>query len=1110
MIRLHSRAARLVLLAALLPLTLSARAQEKETPKLLRQPTLSATSVAFVYGGDLWLAPRAGGVARRLTANPSVKRYPHFSPDGKTIAFTGNYDGNSDVYLIPAEGGEPKRLTYHPMADDVMGWTPDGKSVLFRSARTSFSGRFTKLFTVPIAGGQEQELPLPEGTLASYSPDGAKIAYNRIERELNSWKWKRYRGGMQAYISIYDLAKNTYFEVPHTDTTDIFPMWAGNKIYFLSDRTGTANLFSYDTRSKAVAQLTTYRDYDIKWPSLGNDAIVFEQGGVLRTFDLATQKVAPIPIQAQSDLAATRPGLRRVEANLDAAGISPSGSRAVFAARGEIFTVPAKKGDTRDITNSPGAREIDPVWSPDGKNIAYFSDRSGEYEVYVRPQDGTGVETRLTTDGSVYRTGLNWSPDSKSLLYTDAAMRLWMVTLADKKPILIDSSALGPISLGRWSSDSKWIVYAKTQSNTNGALTLYSVAQQKAFTIGDGRFNDHDAVFDLNGKYLYFLSERTFAPTVLAPEINISFQNMTGVYALALQADSPSPLGPESDEEKPKDDAPISDAAKPDAAKPNPPKLDPVKPAPPVPAPAVADAKPAVPAAPKPDASVIKIDLDGLYRRVIGLPISAGNYAKLNAGSGKLFYLSANALHQYDLTARADTTLISGIQDYDLTPTATKMLYSAPGPAFGIVDVAPGGTVGAGALTLKLEMRTDPRQEWKQIYNEVWRLERDFYYDPKMHGLNWRAIGDRYAKLVPGVTHRDDLTYLLSELAGELNTSHAFVSGAETPQVKQVNVALLGADMQADGAYYRFKKIYGGENWDASRRAPLTEPGVSVKEGDYLLAVNGVPLRTDMNFYAAFEGLADNTLTLKINSKPSDVGAREVKVKPVSSETTLRYLDWVETNRRRVEAATGGRVGYVHVPNTATEGITEFGKAFYALGDKDALIVDERYNSGGFIPDFFVEKLGRKLLSVFTPRYGMDGFSPGGAVYGPKVMLVNEWAGSGGDAFPAFFRRAQIGPIIGKRTAGGLVGIIESRSLMDGGSIAVPQFGLWSPQDGKWIAENHGVDPDVEVSNTPDLVRTGHDPQLERAIAMIQEQLKKNPPRKLQHPPFPTDKLAGG
>ncbi|MCX6382344.1 MAG: PDZ domain-containing protein [Armatimonadetes bacterium] len=1053
----------------------------QETTRLLRQPAINQTDIAFVYGGDIWTVSRSGGVARRLTANPSIRRAPKFAPDGKYLAFSGNYDGNNDAYVIPADGGEPFRLTYHPANDMVMGWTPDSQSVLFRSGRAAHTQRIANLFTISVKGGLPKKLPLPEAGLASFSPDGTQIAYNRISREGATWK--RYRGGLQAYISVFDLTNNQYSELPHTTTTDFYPMWVDDKIYFASDRTNTVNLFVYSTKNKSVKQLTRYTDYDVKWPSACSNALVFEHGGEINTLDLKTEKITPVNIQIKSDMLNTRPSLRHVEGNIASFALSPAGVRAVFEARGEIFTVPASKGETRNLTNTPGVREQNPVWSPDGKHIAYFSDRAGEMDIYTRSQDGSGEEVRITSDSNVYRTGLAWSPDSKSLLYTDASLHLWMVAIADKKPVLVDKSEVGPVSLGKWSADSKWIAYSKPTPALLNAIYLYSVEKRRIYNLSNGRFNDREPAFDLNGKYLYFISDRSFVPHLPGPEPGINFQNTAQVFALTLQNDTLSPLTPDSDEEKPKEE----EKPKPDA-----PKADAPKPAAPV-------TPPATPA--------MKVDIEGLADRIIALPTPPGNYQGLSAGTGSVYFMNNGTLLQFSVASKQVATIMGGIANYDINAAGAKIIYNAPGNLYGIIDPTPNQQPGAGKLNLQLEAKVDPRAEWLQIFNEAWRQERDLYYDPNMRGLDWKAVGERYRKLIPSVAHRDDLSYLLGELIGELNTSHAYVDPGEPPRTPQVSGGLLGVDFEEANGFYRFKKIYRGENWDTARRSPLREPGINVKEGEYLIAVDGKPVTTGVEPYAFFENTADKAVVLKVNSKPSPDGAREVTVRPIANEDTLRYADWVDTNRQKIEKAFGGRVGYIHVPDTAQGGITEFGKAFYALLDKDALIVDERFNSGGFIPDFFVEKLSRKLLSIATPRYGADFKSPPAIIEGPKVMLANEWSGSGGDALPYFFRKAGVGPIIGKRTWGGLVGINGGIPLMDGGGVTAPQFGLWSPQDGKWIAENHGIDPDMEINNTPDKMLDGADPQLERAIAYIREQLKKNAPKKPKHPPFPVEKL---
>jgi tricorn protease len=1028
-------------------------------------PDVSRTDIVFVYGGDIWTVPRAGGIARRLTAGSGPKAFPKFSPDGETIAFTGTYDGNRNVYTMPAVGGEAKRLTYNSATELVLGWKPDGKSVLFRSDRSSFSQRFMRLFTVSTAGGMAAMLPTLEAGLACFSPDGTQIAYSEFTA------WKRYRGGDQAYISIYGVDNNRYSEIPHGDETDSFPMWSGDTIYFTSDRSYTANLFSWNLHTRQLKQVTHYTDFDVEWPSLGPGAIVFQHGGTIDLLDLATEKVTTVPIQAYSDNVTARPALKHVESLVSNFDISPSGEYGLFEAAGELFTVPAKGSDTRDITNSPGVRETYPAWSPDGNSIAYMSDKTGEYELYVRSSDGTGSETQLTSGNPVEKYPPSWSPDGKALIYGDLALRLWMVTVADKKPVLIDTATTSAIRSYNWSPDGKWVVYEKPFPNQLDRIVLYSVDKRQTTVVGDGRWNDRLPTFDPGGKYLYFLSDRNFTPSEVGPEENIAFDNTTGIYLLTLQADTPSPFVPESE---------------PAGAKP--------------------EAKPAPAASEKPAAT--RIDLEGLYSRIVAVPVPAGKYDSLMAAAGKIFYLATDALHVYDVSAKSDTTIIGGVSVFAINPAGTKILYKAGADTFGIVDPSAGQSPGAGKLTLSLTTMTDPRAEWREIYWDAWREERDSYYDPNMHGIDWKAIGQRYAALLPDVIDRADLTYLLDELIGELNTSHAYVIPPQQADVKAIPIGLLGCDFEVDHGFYRIKKIYSGRNWDPKQRAPLTEPGVHVSAGDYLIAVNGVPAKTDLEPFAYFQDTVDKSVALKLNSKPSPEGARDVKVRPISSdsEIALRSLDWVDGNRRRVEAATGGKVGYFYVPDTQQAGITSFGEGFYSELDKQAVIVDERYNAGGHIPTFFVERLARKLLSIAAPRYGMEEDSPTAAIYGPKAILANEWAGSGGDLFPYYFRADRIGPIIGKRTWGGAVGISDVRLLMDGGAVTVPQFGIWSPETGKWIAENHGIDPDIEVNNTPDLTSQGKDPQLERAIAYIQEQLRKSPPPVYRHPPYPVEK----
>ena len=1084
---------------AAIPGKVPAQAASDQVPdgptKLLRFADISKDKVVFAYAGDLWIASREGGAARRLTSHVGDELYPKFSPDGKWIAFTGEYDGNPDVYVISAEGGEPKRLTFHPGNDMVLGWTPDGKDILFRSDRFSAPpGRYTKLFLVSPQGGPARPLQVPRASLTTFSPDGTKIAYLETSQEFRTWK--RYRGGWSLPIAIFDLKKNSYEELPKTAGMDLFPMWHGNIIYFISDRDGVMNLFSYDLSSKQTKKLTDYKEYDIKWPSLGPDAIVYENGGVLYEFNLVSGKSRNLPIVVRAEDVETRPEFKSVAQSIGSYSLSPSAARALVESRGNIFTVPAEHGSVRALTtNHSGIHELNPAWSPDGKWIAYLSDKTGEFELYTRPQMG-GEETRVTTDGGVYRYGPIWSPDSKKLLYWDKLHQLWFVSLDDKKPVLVDKSEYGDINDGSWSPDSLWLTYSKPHRRGSSDVFLFSLGRKKITKVSAGFYSDNNPVFDDNGKYLYFISTRYFYPSVGQLDQRFNYYSTDGVFAVTLKADEASPFKPQSDEEKAadekKDDKKAADAKsgekkseeqkdeKKDEKKEEK-KPEPVKP--------------------------IQIDLEGIGSRVAPAPISAGILGGLAARKDKFFYISTpqearqfgtpdrgskNVLHVYDVTKREDKVLLDGIDGYDLDKEGKKVIYKA-GPVYGIAEATPGkAKVGDGKLNLtELQVKIDPREEWREVFHEAWRVERDFYWDPNMTGHNWKKIGERYEALLPWVAHRSDLNYIIGEMIAELSTSHTYVGGGDQPTKPHVSVGMLGADFEPDGGYFRISKIYPGENWSDPTRSPLTEPGLKVKAGDYLIAVDGQEARSNQDVYSYFQDLAGKLVTLKINSKSTPEGAWEITVKPTAGEAGPRYLDWMDENRRKVLEATGGRIGYMHVPDTSFPGITAFDKQFTAQLDKDGIIVDERYNSGGQIPDFYTEKLRRELLSAIAPREGKDTPWPPVAIYGPKVMIVNELAGSGGDAFPWFFHRQKIGPIVGTRTWGGLVGISRSVPLHDGGNVTAPEFAFWSTDNGgEWIVENHGVDPDFVVSQRPDLVVAGHDPQLEKAIELAKEALK--------------------
>jgi tricorn protease len=1081
---------------------------------LMRYPDISKDQVVFVYAEDLWISPRSGGLARRLTTHPGDELFPKFSPDGKWIAFTGEYDGNADVYVIPAEGGEPRRLTFHPDRDLVLGWTPDGK-ILFRSVRASAPPDFTRLFVVSPEGGMPQMLSVPRASLTSFSPDGTRIAYTSSSQEFRTWK--RYRGGWSPPIGIYDLKKNTYEELPRTNGMDMFPMWHGNAIYLISDRDGVMNLYRYDLGNKQTRKLTNYKEYDIKWPSLGPDAIVYENGGLLYSFDLAGEKTTHIPVNVATDAIAARARIESVADRIRSFGLSPIGVRAVFEARGEILTVPVEHGIARNLTESPGVHELNPEWSPDGKWIAYLSDRTGEYEFYLRPQKG-GEEVRVTSDGAVYRYGPIWSPDSRKLLFWDKKLRLWYVDTDKNQPVLIDQGEYEQINGGAWSPDSHWVAYAKTRPNLSQAIYLYSLEQNKIFPVTDGFYDDSEPAFDPNGKYLYFLSQRFFFPSEGRFDPRFNYYATTGIFGVTLKADEPSPFALQSDEEKEAEEKKAEEKKKdsgeakaPAAAgeKQGEKKTE-------EPAGEKKEGQKAEEKAPKP----IQVDTEGIGKRVVQAPIPPGIYRRLDARKDKLFYLSIPmeatqagmpgpprpraTLHVFDVKKRDDKPLLEPINNYDLDKDGNKVIYRS-GEVYGVVDAVPGkAKVGEGKLnTAALQALVDPREEWKEIFHEAWRIERDFYWDPNMGGLNWEKIGKRYEALLPWVAHRSDLNYIIGEMIAELSTSHTYVGGGEMPERKRIGVGLLGVDYEADQGFYRFKRIYHGENWDERTRSPLTEPGLKVKEGDHLIAVNGNTVRVPSSPYAYFQNLAGQVVTLKINDKPGAEGAWEINVKPIASEDTLRYLDWVESRRKLVEKATGGRIGYMHVPDTSIEGIIMFDKYLNAQVGKEGIIVDERYNHGGMIPDFYTEKLNRKLLALVAPREGKDVPWPPLAIYGPKVMIINELAGSGGDAFPWFFKRQKIGPLVGARTWGGLVGIARRIPIMDGGFVTAPEFAFWSTDNGgEWVVENHGVDPDYVVEERPDLVVNGHDPQLEKAIELAKEALKsyQPPPPRPKYP----------
>lgn len=1040
-------------------------AQTTDSTLLLRYPDLHGNTVIFTYAADLWTVAVSGGDARRLTTHGGYETMPRFSADGRTIAFNAEYEGNSDVYVVPEAGGEPRRLTWHPLADRVTGWTRDGR-IVFRSKRETAMWGIDRLFTIDAAGGVPVALPVPTGGLNAFSPDGSKIAYNPISTE--SWFWKRYRGGTQSHIAIFDLKTHAYDEIPHGLAAELFPMWSGDAIYFASDRDGVMNLYRFDIRSRDIRQVTRHREYDVKWPSLANDGsgrIIYENGGALFIYDVARETTTRVPVRVHTDAPAARATTLNVRKWMQSIALSPSGARALIGARGEVFTVPAKEGEIRDLTNTSGARELWPVWSPDGKWIAYASDASGEYEICIRAQDGSGDERRLTSLGPGFRNHLTWSPDSKKIAWSEVSLELRYVDIATGSVVTIDRSNREAITGFSWSPDSRWLAYSRVRETDFGQLFAYSLVEAESHAITDGLTDDREPRFDRSGKYLFFLSKRALTPKFSELEKTFAFNDTTRIYVIPLRADQPSPFAPASDEETP-------------------------------------GAPPAATEVP------FRLDWKNIARRILPLPIDAGTYRNLRAGDGRVFYMAvasgATSLRTFDLDDGEETILLANAGAYALNDRGDKAVYRA-GETVGIIGTSAAAKPGDGALDLAhLEMRIDRRAEWRQIFDEAWRMMRDGFYDPTMRGVDWAAMKRRYEAELPYVALRGDLNILIGEMNGELGISHISAYGGDSVEIPRTSAGLLGADYRVENGYYRIARIYRGDNSSDETRSPTTLPGVDVREGDYLLSVNGRTVRPPQSIYSAFEGTAGHQVTLIVNDTPSAAGARRAVVVPIESEVAIRYRDWVEMNRQKVDHATNGHCAYVHIPDTGKRGIGEFGRQFYAQADKRCLLLDARWNSGGEIPDFYFERLARRHLEYDAPRYGADLHHQRPAILGPKVLVINEYAGSGGDSVADYFRKYALGPIVGKRTWGGLMGIGDELPMIDGGRVTIPTISAWDVVNGKseWIVENYGVAPDIEVDNRADDVIAGHDPQLERGIAILNEALGKNPPAAPQRPPY--------
>ena len=1068
--------------------------------RMLTRPAVSAERVVFSYANDLWTADIEGRNVRRLTSDIGTESNPAFSPDGTVVAFSGQYDGNVDVYVVPAGGGIPKRLTWHPGADAVLGFTPDGKSVLFASTRFSSNRAYWQLFTVPVAGGEAAMLKVPYASDAEISPDGRFIAYTPFTEAF--FQWKNYRGGRFSRIWIFDAKDSGIEKLPQPAgrSNDVDPMWIGGKVFFRSDRNGEFNLFSFDPASKEVKQLTEFKDFPVlsASASAGAGRIIFEQAGSLHLYDVAQGRSRRLMIGVATDLAELRERFAKGSQWVRGGSVSPSGARATIGFRGEIVTVPAEKGDPRNLTQTPAAHERYPAWSPDGKSIAYFSDASGEYELHVVSQDGKGAAKVFKLAGSGFYASPNWSPDSRKIAFADNSLTLFCLDLGTGAVKKIASEYLyqpgGQAQMRtNWSPDSKWIAYTLGTPTFFRRVHVYSVDQDKSYAVTDGLSSVEEPTFDAEGKYLWFLGSTDAGPVNQWFDMsNADLRLTSSLYLAVLRKDLPDPLAKESDEEKPKDEK--KEADKP-AAKPG--------------------DKPAAPAA-KP-AAAVTIDFDGLDTRIVTVPVEAGVYDNLQAGEGgKLFYRKveppptptsggdgSSAIRVFDLATRKDEAFGPACDGFELTADRKKMLVVSRG-AWSIIPTAGKPEPGKGRLNLDaVSVRVVPEAEWKQIFDEAWRINRDYFYDPGYHGADWKAMRAKYAAFLPHLSCRADLNRLIQWMCSELSVGHHRVGGGDLlAQPARVPGGLLGADYAVENGRYRFKKVYGGLNWTPELRAPLAEPGSEVEAGEYLLAVEGRDLVPPDNLFARFEATAGMIVEITVGPNPDKTGSRTIKVVPVPDEGALRNRDWVEGNIRKVDAATNGRVAYVYVPNTSTLGHIYFKRYFFPQADKEAIIVDERFNGGGSVADYYLDWLRKPVSAYWAMRTGADLKTPSASIQGPKVMIVNETAGSGGDLLPYMWRKFRMGKLVGTTTWGGLVGTLGFPVLMDGGSVTAPNLAFWDEGEGFGI-ENVGVPPDIEVEQTPKDVIAGRDPQLEAAIKVAMDELKSNPPAKPKRPAYP-------
>jgi len=1071
----------------------------QDEARLLRFPAIHGNQVVFTYAGDLYTVDKSGGLARKLTSDENgYEMFARYSPDGKQIAFTGQYDGNTEVYLIPAEGGVPKRLTYTATLsrDDisdrmgpnniVMTWR-DNENIVFRSRKQTFNDFKGQLFLANIHGGLPEELPLPCGGFCSYSPDNSKLAYNRVFREFRTWKY--YKGGMADEIWIFDFKTGQTEQVTSNIFQDMFPMWKDDKIYFLSERERPVNLYCYDLKTKETTKITGFKEFDIKFPSMGDKSIIFENGGYIYTCDLATLAVEKLSIRIASDFNTGRSQMKDAGKFINTISLSPDGKRIALDARGDIWTVPAKSGITRNLTLTPGIHDRNVAWSPDGKYIAFISDRTGEDEIYIQKQDGSSEPSQITKNADTYKYMLVWSPDSKKLLWADKMLRLQYVDVDTKVITLADLATSFEFNEYSWSPDSKWIVYTYPNRRTASRIFLYELATKTKTAVTDTWYDAGNANFSNDGKYIVFTSNRDFSPTYSWTEWNHSYSDMMKVFLVTLMKTTPNPFAPENDEVGSKKDG--KNDEKPDNQED---KKD------------GEDKKDEIPK----KEIIVKIDTDGIIDRILALPIEAGTYYNVNCVNDNLFYVKGGragrpaGLMSYSLKDRKETNL-GEYSLYEISANNKKILVGEKGK-YAVTNLP-----CCGKLEIKdwvdlsnMKVMVDLKAEWEQIYQESWRQMKYFLYAPNMQGVNWDNIRQKYKPLLTFVNNRNDLNYIIGEMIGELSIGHSYVGGGDKPAPVRIKMGLLGAKIVRDGSgYYKITRILKGENWTKEARSPLTEVGVDAREGDFIIAINGKSTKEMNDIYEAMVNKAGVQVELTLNSKAAEAGARKVIIVPTDDEAELYYYNWVQGNIKKVSDATGGEVGYIHIPDMGVGGLNEFVKHFYPQLAKRALIIDDRGNGGGNVSPMIIERLNREMTMIAMSRNTEA--SPGRLEmqWGPKCILIDNYSASDGDLFPYQFKKLKIGKAIGKRTWGGVVGIRGTLPFIDGGQMMRPEFAPYDTEGKSWIIEGYGVDPDIEVDNDPAKEYAGEDQQLNKAIELMKEELKSWPKELPGMPPFP-------